>query len=179
MNKTLFYPQNVIKFCPSCWSEKFNFFLKNRFSCQKCKFVFYYNPVCGVMAIIKDNKWKILMTKRSDDPWKWELDLPWWFVDIGETIEDALKREVKEELNLEITSIKYWKSFPNEYIYKWIMYFPLDFIFECEIRNLYDIVAGDDVSWYAFIDPKKIDINNITSKSLPNIIKEYIKICDI
>lgn len=170
-----FNPQDVIKFCPKCWSSNFCFDWKKRFDCEKCNFVRYNNPVCWVMPIIKNDRWQILVTIRGNDPWKWELDLPWWFVDIWETIEDALKREVKEELNLNVINMKFFGSFPNEYIYKWMIYFPLDFIFECEVENFDTITFKDDISGYDFIDPISINLNDITSKSFPNVIREYIQ----
>ena len=45
------------------------------------------------------------------------LDLPGGFCDIGETIGEALIREVKEETNLDIKEKHYFCSLPNKYRY--------------------------------------------------------------
>ncbi|MDI9623874.1 MAG: NUDIX domain-containing protein [Methanothermobacter sp.] len=59
----------------------------------------------AVRAFIKDNKGRILIIKRSPlcktNPLRWEL--PGGKVNIGEPLEEALKREVKEETGLNVT----------------------------------------------------------------------------
>jgi mutator protein MutT len=55
----------------------------------------------GVGAvIIKDNK--ILLEKRKYDPGKGKWSVPGGVVDLGETTEEAVTREVKEETNLDV-----------------------------------------------------------------------------
>jgi 8-oxo-dGTP diphosphatase len=54
-------------------------------------------------AMITDNK--ILLIKRKNDPFKGKWALPGGFVEYGETVEDAVVREVQEETGI-ITTIK-------------------------------------------------------------------------
>lgn len=61
----------------------------------------YKNPIPTVDVIIGHNL-KILMVKRKNDPYKWCLALPGGFVNDGERIEDAARREVNEETSLDI-----------------------------------------------------------------------------
>ena len=60
-----------------------------------------------VAAIIQDKKGRILVSQRALDatlyPGKWQV--PGGKVESGENYLDALKREVKEETDLEIVSI--------------------------------------------------------------------------
>ena len=45
---------------------------------------------------------KLLLVKRKKDPFKGSLSFPGGKVDIGEKVEDAVKRELREETSLEI-----------------------------------------------------------------------------
>ncbi len=58
-------------------------------------------PIVGVGAIIIENG-KLLLVKRGKEPNKGFWSFPGGVVEFRETLEDALKREVKEETNLEI-----------------------------------------------------------------------------
>lgn len=58
-------------------------------------------PSIAVDAIVEKDE-KILLIKRKNQPYRGQWALPGGFVDYGECVEDALKREVREETNLEV-----------------------------------------------------------------------------
>jgi ADP-ribose pyrophosphatase YjhB (NUDIX family) len=64
------------------------------------------NPVPAVDFLIsKDNSSKILLVRRKNDPFKGILSIPGGFVNEGETAEDAMRREAKEETSLIVEPI--------------------------------------------------------------------------
>lgn len=58
-------------------------------------------PVVGVGAVILDGD-KILLEKRKNDPSKGKWSVPGGLVELGESVEEAVVREVKEETGLEV-----------------------------------------------------------------------------
>ena len=64
----------------------------------------YKNPIPTVDAIIQKSS-SILFVKRKKDPYKNYLALPGGFVKQGETIEEAMGREIYEETSLKVHPI--------------------------------------------------------------------------
>jgi 8-oxo-dGTP diphosphatase len=62
-------------------------------------------PLLTVDALIV-NEEKIVLIKRKNPPYGGMFALPGGFVEIGETVEDAIVREAKEETNLDIEIIE-------------------------------------------------------------------------
>lgn len=64
----------------------------------------YSNPTPTVDVILQRGS-KVLMIKSKKDPFKGQLALPGGFVNEGETVEDAMKREAMEETSFEVEPI--------------------------------------------------------------------------
>lgn len=167
-------PDNSFKYCPKCGSGHFIRYDNKQFRCKDCGFKYFLNPAAAVAAIITNDKGEVLFSIRKFNPSKGTLDLPGGFIDPNEKAEDALKREIHEELNLEVVSMDFLTSFPNDYLYDGFMYQTLDFTFVCKIKNFDTIQANDDVEAVRFVHPKNIDINAIGLKSIRNIVSYYL-----
>ena len=70
----------------------------------------YKKPSVTVDAIIVVNG-AILLIKRKNEPFKGQWAFPGGFVDYGESAEDAVVREVKEETGISIDSFKQFKTY--------------------------------------------------------------------
>src|SRR5262245_17429300 len=78
---------------------------KPRRRCPRCGWTFYDNPVPAAVAIIP---WRcrILLTKRAFPPYAGTWDLPGGFLEAGERPEQALRRELREELGLAVRRVR-------------------------------------------------------------------------
>ena len=171
---TQFFPSNVWHYCPWCGEKSFRAGTENFMQCNVCLNKFYINASSAVACIIENPQGEILLTRRAFEPAKGMLDLPGGFVNIGETAEDAVRREIREELNLEIASIQYVGSFPNRYLYGEMVYFTLDLGFKCLITDFTNLQVADDVDGYLFLPPHRINLQEIGFLSIRNILQMHL-----
>ena len=59
-------------------------------------------PIVGVGAVVLDRKGHVLLVKRAHEPLKGEWSLPGGGVEVGETLEAAVAREILEEAGLTV-----------------------------------------------------------------------------
>jgi 8-oxo-dGTP diphosphatase len=121
----------------------------------------YRNPTPTVDTIIQRDS-RILLVKRKNDPFKGYLVLPGGFVNEGERVEDAAKREVKEEtsLNIELLDILGVYSDPTRDPRRHMM--STVFIAKISSHNeKVDAVAQDDAAAIEWISLEVIDTRNV------------------
>jgi mutator protein MutT len=59
-------------------------------------------PIVGVGAVVLDGEGRVLLVKRAHEPLKGEWSLPGGGVEIGETLEAAVAREILEETGVSV-----------------------------------------------------------------------------
>lgn len=169
------HPVNVLKFCPRCGSSYFPATGSRSFRCMDCSFNYYINSSAAVAVLLFNDKGELLLTRRAVEPHKGKLDLPGGFIDPMETGEAAAVREIKEELGIDIHSLRYFCSFPNEYVFSGFSVFTLDMAFLAQTESLDKMVAMDDISSFEFYKPQDVDLLELPSMSMKNILKELIQ----
>ncbi|MFA5973239.1 MAG: NUDIX domain-containing protein [Lentimicrobiaceae bacterium] len=163
-------PLQVFKYCPKCGKPGFASDTDKSLKCISCGFRYFINMAAAVAAIILNDKNEILFTIRKHDPAAGMLDLPGGFVDLGETAEDAIVREVYEELNLRIIKMEFVGTFTNKYIYEQIEYQTLDFVFTCIVESFQKLQVADDVSGYVFRNPQSVRNDEVGLESIRKIV---------
>ncbi len=90
------------RYCTSCGGplERMQLEQRARSVCKNCGRVHYVNPIPSVVAILEQDR-RILLVQRAVEPGKGAWCLPGGFIELGETVPDAIVREVKEETGLE------------------------------------------------------------------------------
>lgn len=171
----LTHPHQVFKFCPKCGSDHFIPQNDNSLKCESCGFCFYYNAASSVAALIMDGNGRLLLTRRGLDPFKGTLDLPGGFVGADESSEEALVREIKEELGADILDFKYVKSYPNRYLYSGLTVFTNDAAFVCTLRDYEHLKPADDVCGFAWVYPQDVVLDDIGILSIRKMVDEFIR----
>ncbi|MBK5720476.1 NUDIX domain-containing protein [Dysgonomonas sp. Marseille-P4677] len=169
------HPLTQFKYCPKCGSDHF---IENNFKskrCEQCGFIYYFNSCSSTIAIIINDKNELLVATRAHEPVKGTLDLPGGFVDMEETGEEAVIREVKEETNLEVKDTRYLFSIPNKYIYSEFEVQTLDLVYLCQIGDTQNLKAADDVSKLEFIKISDLNPDLFGLISVKEVIKKIQK----
>jgi ADP-ribose pyrophosphatase YjhB (NUDIX family) len=83
--------------------------------CPACGLAVYANPAATASAVILDDDGRVLLAKRAVDPGAGLWDLIGGFIDEGEDPLDALRREVREELSVEVEPGRYLGAYPDRY----------------------------------------------------------------
>ncbi|GIW62242.1 MAG: DNA mismatch repair protein MutT [Patescibacteria group bacterium] len=169
---------NSYRFCPLC--GKTNLLRQDDFmlKCKDCRFIYFDNPKPGVSCLIFNHNKQLLFTKRLKEPMKGSLGLPGGFVDSNETLDEAIIREIKEELFLDLnqSDIYYYGSSKGHFEYQGISYFIVTAWFIC--RKTVDEqtikFATDEIEDLVFLDPEKIDFDLIKLPDVKNLMVKFI-----
>src|SRR5258708_5815017 len=99
-------------YCPYCGGGLVH--EDNHYKCVN-KHVIYENSAPAVGAIIYDGGSRVLLTRRSSDPYEGHWDIPGGFLEYGEHPENGIHREIMEELGIEIKIEEFLGHFMSKY----------------------------------------------------------------
>lgn len=169
------HPLEKFRYCPSCGSTHFEACTEKSKKCRNCGFEYFLNPSSANVAFIVNKKGELLVERRKNEPAKGTLDLPGGFADLGETAEEGVKREVKEETGLTVTSCRYLFSQPNVYLYSGMQVQTLDLFFCCEVEDEQALTPMDDAAACMWLSPEDIHTEQFGLRSVRQGLYEYLQ----
>ena len=166
-------PWETFHFCPRCGAAAATGERPIPFRCAVCEFTLFFNPVVGVAGLIRRPDGAILLLRRAKEPAKGKLGVPGGFVDFGESAEDGLRREAREEVGLQLDAVEFFLSFPNEYTYRDVTYGVVDFYFTARIDAHQSAQALDEVESLVWLQPAAISPDDLAFPSLRHALQRY------
>lgn len=167
-------PGRVLRYCPRCGAAALHPAGMKLWHCDNCGFELYLNVATAVSALIADERGRLLVVVRGEEPCKGAWDLPGGFADPGESAEQALSREVAEELGLEVTSARFLCSHPNSYEYMGVRYPTIDLGFVCKTADPSAAASfSREITEVLSMPPEGIDIARFAFRSTRQIVERY------
>jgi ADP-ribose pyrophosphatase YjhB (NUDIX family) len=90
-----------LRFCPRCGATPQIDFPRS-LQCENCGYAAFYNPKPVAGAIPREPDGRLWLLRRGFDPSAGLWTFPGGFVDLGESVEQAARREAREELEVDV-----------------------------------------------------------------------------
>ena len=162
------HPLDQFLYCPKCGSSHFEINNEKSKKCADCGFVYYFNPSAATVALILNEKNELLVCRRAKEPAKGTLDLPGGFIDMNETGEEGVAREVLEETGLKVKKAIYQFSLPVH---------TLDMFFLCTVEDMSHFSAMDDVADSFFLPLSEIHPEDFGLDSIRRGLSLFLAQC--
>ena len=169
------HPLDHFHYCPVCGSSRW---VENNFKskrCEDCGFTYYANPCAATAAFILNSRNELLVVRRAKEPAKGTLDLVGGFVDMYETIEEGMCREIKEETGLEVTAVTYLFSSPNQYLYSGMYIHTLDADFIVRVPDDVKPQAADDAADCLWIPVSEVNPADFGLLSIRRAVERFLE----
>lgn len=127
-------------------------------------------PTVGGLIFNQENKLFLMKSHK----WKGALVVPGGHIELGETIEEALIREVKEETNLDIFDLRFICF--QEFLYDnsfWKRKHYIFFDYACKTDST-EVILNHEAQEFMWIDLKEAEKHSIESYT-QFAIREYLK----
>lgn len=126
------------RFCGVCGRETVYDTVERAKRCLRCGNVIYPKIMPAVIVAVTDPvTGRMLVTKYANRPFS-HYALIAGFTEIGETLEETVQREVREEVGIEVKNIRYYKSQP------WGIAGDLLAGFQCEVEGSAEITLDEN-----------------------------------
>ena len=147
------HPLSSFSYCPRCGQQGLEHIHGRAIHCPSCDLTYFHNVASAVACFVLDEAGRILAVRRARDPEKGTLDLPGGFVDPEETVDDAVRRELREETGLEATEVRLLFSIPNVYPYSGVDVYTADLFYLTRVKSFDGATAMDDAGELVIVNP--------------------------
>jgi ADP-ribose pyrophosphatase YjhB (NUDIX family) len=167
--------EKLWRYCPKCAAEEITTTEGKAWQCNRCGFLYFHNVAATVGALIQFEG-QYLFAVRAKPPSLGMLDLPGGFVDADETMEQALCRELDEELGLRLppSQLTYLGSVTNRYLYGEVEYCTADCVFAITLTELPKLVARDDISAWIWLTAAQAADEQFAFRSVERVVQQWI-----
>lgn len=167
-------PEFAFKYCLRCGTEVD---ARDRvLDCAACGYTYYLNPFTAVNGLLVNDKSQLLLTKRARDPHKDTWDIPGGFMEVEETLEEGLQRELKEELGIDTNQAeyKYFCSSYDRYLFKGVKDYVIAISYIVNVGKVeQEFTVEDDISDARFFSKEDIPYDDIHFASVKNIVADF------
>ena len=166
-------PAESFRHCPQCGQVPST--IGNApFHCEACGFLFYFNPAIAVGALLLAPDDTLLLVRRAKNPHQGKLTVPGGFVDVGENAEEALRREIREEVAMEVERLDYFCSLPNTYHYRGVTYQVLDFFYVGRVSSKSAQADPGEVTEICWLKAEQIMPEEIAFDSVREAVRRFL-----
>ncbi|NOY08202.1 MAG: NUDIX domain-containing protein [Spirochaetes bacterium] len=171
-------------YCPVC-GKKIEKWDDQLIICSSCGYHFYQTskPTAGAVIIREtgsgNGKYQVLLTRRGIEPFKGYWDIPGGFLRNGEEPEEGLRREIREELGIDILKLRLFHAvtdrYPRDDIPEEANY-TLCLYFLCTIDDSKKLKAEDDITeseWFS-LDSLPFDLSFKENKKTLDKVRRYL-----
>lgn len=168
--------KDIFAFCARCGAQRTESLAPgaNPYRCAACGFTFFFNTASAVAVFIEDEDGRVLFIRRGREPAQGKLAMAGGFTDPGETGEQATRREIREELGLELAEVSYVGSWPNVYRAGEFVVHVLDIFYRARLASTTMTLDADEVSGTEWLHPAQVDPADIAFPSMRNALAAYL-----
>src|SRR5687767_12836300 len=165
------HDERPYSYCPMCGGDLEGRLLKpydpERLVCVRCGFVFYLDPKVAVGTIIRDERNHIVLVRRAIEPGYGLWVFPGGYVDRGEEVTAAARREAREEAGLEVRL----DGLVNVYSYPGR---PLVIIVYSATITGGELCTDDECLEARLFPPEEIPWNQLAFRSTHDALRDYL-----
>jgi len=155
-----------VTFCRRC-AAPLTKLSESAYECSNGHKLFYdASPAAACVLVTPEGK--LVLTVRALDPGKGKNSLFGGFADIGESLEQALARELQEEAGLvpgDYETPQYLGSAPDVYEWEGNSTRVLSALYMVQLKPGAKLQPADDVADVIYVDPSEVPYDSIAFKS--------------